>query len=131
MQQKAWLIVIVYKDEAISMFKGTQVVVTKGGKEYLGLAIRKQTFIERYVQQKVTTWVDELKCLSSVAITQPHAAFAAFTHGLGSRWTYLARTTPNIENLIKPLKEIFSTKPYRANPWVGLKASLRLLSWSK
>ena len=43
--------------------------------------------------------------LSSIAITQPHAAFAAFTHGLTSRWTYLARTTPNIEELIKPLEE--------------------------
>ena len=43
--------------------------------------------------------------LSSIAITQPHAAFAAFTHGLTSRLTYLARTTPNIEELSKPLEE--------------------------
>ena len=62
-------------------------------------------FIESYVQQKVTTWIDELDHLSSIAITQPHAAFTAFTHGLTSRWTYLARTTPNIEDLIKPLEE--------------------------
>ena len=80
-------------------------VITEEGKKYLGSAIGKQTFIERYVQQKVTTWVDELERLSSIAIIQPHAAFAAFTHGLTSRWTYLARTTPNIANLIKPLEE--------------------------
>ena len=94
-----------YKDEAISTFEGTQMVITEEGKKYLGSAIGKQTFIERYVQQKVTTWVDELECLSSIAITQPHAAFVAFIHGLTSRWTYLARTTPNITNLIKPLEE--------------------------
>ena len=57
------------------------------------------------MQQKVTSWVEELERLSRIAITQPHPAFAAFTHGLSSRWTYLARTTPHIEDLIKPLEE--------------------------
>ena len=69
-------------------------------------------FIESYVQRKVTTWIDKLERLSSIAITQPHAAFAAFTHGLT---TYLARTTPNITDLIKPLEETIrslSTKPH-------------------
>ena len=94
-----------YKDEATSTFEGTQVVITEEGQKYLGSAIGKQTFIESYVQQKVPTWIDELDRLSSIAITQPHAAFTAFTHGLTSRWTYLARTTPNIEDLIKPLEE--------------------------
>ena len=103
---KAWLVVKEgYKDEATSAFEGTQVVITEEGQKYLGSAIGKQTFIESYVQRKVTTWIDELERLSSIAITQPHAAFAAFTHGLTSRWTYLARTTPNIADLIKPLEE--------------------------
>ena len=47
-----------------------------------------------------------LECLSSIAVTQPYAVFTAFTHSLTSRWTYLARTTPNIEDLIKSLEEI-------------------------
>ena len=103
---KTWLIVKEgFKNEAASLFEGTQVAITEEGKKYLGLATGKQTFIESFVQQKVTTWIDELERLSSIAITQPHAAFAAFTHGLTSRWTYLARTTPNIEELIKPLEE--------------------------
>ena len=68
-----------YKDETISTFEGTQVVITEEGKKYLESAIIKQTFIERYMQQEVTTWVDELERLSSIAITQPHAAFGAFT----------------------------------------------------
>ena len=94
-----------YKDEAVAIFEGTQVVVTEEGKKYLGSAIGKQSFIESYVQQKVASWVDELERLSRMATTQPHAAFAAFTHGLSGRWTYLARTTPHIEDLIKPLEE--------------------------
>ena len=94
-----------YKEEAASVFEGTQMVITEEGKKYLGSAIGQQTFIESYVPQKVTIWVDELERLSSIAVTQLHAAFAAFTHGLTSRWTYLARTTPNIDGLIKPLEE--------------------------
>ena len=65
-----------YKDEAASVFEGTQRVITEEGKKYLGSAIGQQTFIESYVQQKVAIWVDELEHLSSIAVTQPHAAFA-------------------------------------------------------
>ena len=36
-------------------------------------------------------WVKELKNLCKIAETQPHAAYAAFTHGLSSRWNYLLR----------------------------------------
>ncbi len=50
--------------------------------------------------------MEELKRLSSIAISQPHAAL---THGLSSRWTYLARTTPNIKDLIKTLEETIRT----------------------
>ena len=94
-----------YKDEAESTFGGTQVVITDEGSRYLGSAIGRQSFIESYVQQKVSSWGDELERLSSIAITQPHAAFAAFTHGSTNRWTYLARTTPHLECLLEPLEE--------------------------
>ena len=77
-----------HKDEAKALFEGTDVVITEEGKKYLGSAIGKPTFIESYVKTKVTSWVEELERLSSIliAITQPHAAFAAFTHGLTSRY---------------------------------------------
>ena len=94
-----------YKEKAESTFRGTQVVTSEEEKKYPGSAIGKQTFIENYVQQIVTTWVSELERFSSIAITQPHAAFEAFTHGLTNRCTYLARTTSNLVELIKPLKE--------------------------
>lgn len=58
------------------------------------------SFVECYVQHKVSGWVKEVERLSSNAETQPHAAYAAFTHGLTSKWTYLARTIPDIENLL-------------------------------
>ena len=86
-----------YEDEAALVFDGTQIIISKEEKKYLGSAIGKQTFIERYVQQKVTTLLEELECLSSIAIIQPHATLI---HGLTSRWMYLTRTTPNIDVLI-------------------------------
>jgi len=43
--------------------------------------------------------------LDSLAVAHPHAAYAAFTHGLSSRWTYIARTIPDTGNLLRPLEE--------------------------
>ncbi len=104
---KTWLIVKEGQlEKAKTTFQGTDVTTTEEGKRYLGSAIGKHSFLETYVEQKVDTWVEELKRLS---ISQPHAAFAALTHGPSSRWTYLARTTPNIEELIKPLEETIRT----------------------
>ena len=36
--------------------------------------------------------------------SQPHAAYAAFVHGLSRRWTFLSRTIPGISNLLQPLE---------------------------
>ena len=44
--------------------------------------------------------------MSSIATSQPHAAYRAFTHGLAGKWAYIARTIPNVESLFKPLEDI-------------------------
>ena len=41
-----------------------------------GAAIGTQTFVERYVEEKVSDWVDAVERLSSIAHTQPHAAYS-------------------------------------------------------
>ena len=51
-------------------------------------------------------WVKEIEHLPSIAISQPHAAYAAFTHGLiHNKWTYFSRTIPNLEELFEPLED--------------------------
>ena len=77
--------------------------ITEEGR-HLGAAIGTRSFVEGYVHHKVSKWVQEVECLSSITATQPHAAYVAFTHGLTSKWTYLARTIPNLEELFKPLE---------------------------
>ena len=102
---KTWLIV---KDsnleEATTLFQGTGVSITAEGKRHLGAAIGTNSFVESYVKRKVSGWVHEVQRLSSIAVTQPHAAYAAFTHGQTSKWTYLAKTIPDIGDLLKPVE---------------------------
>ena len=103
---KTWLIVKEDKlQAATAMFQGTGINITTQGKRHLGAALGTRTFVEEYVHSKVAGWIQEVKRLSLVALSPPHAAYAAFTHGLSSRWVYVARTTPGIGDLLIPLEE--------------------------
>ena len=108
---KTWLVVKEEKlEEAQNTFQGTNVAITSEGRKLLGAAIGTPSFIDAYVQQKVAEWTQEVEQLSNIATTQPHAAYSAFTHGLISKWTYLSRTTPDIENHMKPLEDAIRQK---------------------
>ena len=85
-------------------FEGTRVSITQKGKRHLGTALGTNSFIDSYVRKNVPEWVCMIE-QQSFAVTQPHGAYAAFTHGLTSRRTFLVRTTPNIGNLLQPLEE--------------------------
>ena len=77
---------------AHSVFAGTGIKVVTDGARYLGAAIGTPDFIAGYTAGKVQDWQQELMRLSELATTGPHAAYAAFTHELRGRWTYLLRT---------------------------------------
>ena len=77
----------------------------QGRQRHLGAAIGNDAFKEEYVREKVATWAEELERLTRIAESQPHAAYAAFTHGLASKWTFLARTVPDVSNLFQPLED--------------------------
>ena len=80
----------------IEVFEGTGVQITTEGKCHLGAAMGSRSFAEEYTSRKVEKWTEEIKRLAKVAVSQPHAAYAAFTHGMSCRWTYLMRTIPNL-----------------------------------
>ena len=50
-------------------------------------------------------WSKEIKHLTQVAVSQPHAAYAVFTHGISSRWSYVLRTIPEIHDILLPLED--------------------------
>ena len=104
---KTWLVVKEpHHSAAISSFGNTQVNITTEGKPHLGAALGTQTYIDQHVIHKVQLWSSDLKRLSSIATSQPHAAYAAFIDGMVSKWCYIARTIPNISHLLQPLEDI-------------------------
>ena len=54
----------------------------------MGGAMGTSSFVRQYIKRKVECWVNEVKKLSKIMETQLHAAYAALTHGLSSKWTY-------------------------------------------
>ncbi len=76
------------------------------GRPYLGGAIGSDTYVNEYVSGKVFQWSKELKLLSEIAASQPHAAFSAFTHGMKSKWSYLSRTLPDSGCHLQALEDI-------------------------
>ena len=57
--------------------------------EYLGGVIGTTPFLQKVVE-KVKIWSEEVKKLSFITESEPHAAYASFIHGVSARWTYFA-----------------------------------------
>ena len=87
------------------MFKDTSIHVCMEGTRYLGAAIGKASFLQSFARDKVDAWVCEIETLSTIALDQPQAAYAAFIHGVRSRWNYLMRTMPEIYMELQPLED--------------------------
>jgi hypothetical protein len=78
-------------EEAKILFKDTEIELTEGQRD-LGAAIGSTKSVDQYIEGKVSIWIEQINLLSSIARTQPHAAYAAFTQGLQHRWSFLQRT---------------------------------------
>ena len=63
---------------------------TTEGRPVLGAPIGTPEFTANFIKYMVTQWRDELKVLTSFATTHPQAAFAAYTHGLAGKRSYLS-----------------------------------------
>ena len=108
---KTWLVT---KEEchptAVAAFEGTNINVTCSGRPYLGAALGTASYIDQFVAEKIAQWAGEVSLLSAIAITQPHAAYAAFTHGLLSKWSYLSRILPNLSSHFQHLENVIRTE---------------------
>ena len=52
-----------------------------------------QNHLLETIFQKVQLWSEEVVNLVEVAESEPHAAFAAFTHGISASWNHFSRVT--------------------------------------
>jgi hypothetical protein len=88
--KKTWLIVKEKHYEAAQqIFSDTEVQPTIVEKRYLGAPVGTSSFIKSYVHIKqIAKWIQEIDKISSIATSQPHASYAAFTHGLAGKWNY-------------------------------------------
>ena len=104
---KTWLVVKEDQQlEAEALFHDTDINITCSGRPYLGVPLGTQQYKDQFISEKVSEWVEELRTLSTIASTEPHAAYAALTHGLSSRWLYLSRTMPSIDQHLQRLEEV-------------------------
>ena len=68
--------------EVIAIFKDSNLNITTKGKHHLGEALGTRTFVESFVKKQVSEWISEIKLLSQIAVSQPHAAYVSLTHSL-------------------------------------------------
>ena len=59
---------------------------------------------QKYIQEKIETWIDEIKVLANIAKSEPHCALAAFMHGLRNRYVYFMRTILDIGKYLTSLE---------------------------
>ena len=95
-----------FQSAAVAQFIGMGVNVTCKGRPYLGAAIGTQEYIRKFMGDKVTEWSAEVQLLAKLGESQPHAAYAALTHGLSSRWCYVFCTVPNVSVFLQPLEDV-------------------------
>ena len=104
---KSWLVTkSSCYDVAVSQFSDSGVNVTCEGRPYLGAAIGTPEFSRKFVDELVKKWSSEVTLLAKIAESQPHAAFSALTLGLSSRWRYIFRTMPDINDPLQPLEDV-------------------------
>jgi hypothetical protein len=91
--------------KALSFFRNTNIEITTDGTNYLGGAIGSTEYITSVIKENVQEWCDQIKCLAKIVLSEPHAAFAAFTHGIAATWQYLSRVTniPSVTTGVQPL----------------------------
>ena len=79
--------------------------VTSQGRPHLGAPLGSKEFVDQFVSEKVSQWREELTLLADIAKSQPHAAYAAFTHGYVHKFSYLCRTVPDMEHPLQLLED--------------------------
>lgn len=85
-----------------SVFLDSGIISLQMGRDtWVLLYIGTQSFLEDYMQDKVSEWV---YLVSSIAKTKPHAVYSAFTHGSSCKLSYFLHTT-NTADLLKPLED--------------------------
>ena len=108
---KTWLVVKpASREAAVARFQDTGIQITSEGRPLLGGPLGTSVFIEEYIESATKSWVGEVETLAKIASVHPHPAYAAYTHGLANKWTYLARVNGTCQEHYSKLEKAVRTK---------------------
>jgi hypothetical protein len=108
-------------EQARKVFKGSGIdIKTEGAKDsgveiittgtrHLGAAVGTDDFKHSYIKKKVDAWIACVKTLATIANSEPHAAYSAYTHCLQTQWGFLCRSMPGVPALFQPLEDAIRT----------------------
>ena len=104
---KTWLIVKdAYVKKSNEIFKNSSIQTTSTGQRHLGAVIGTTEYKQEYMNEKITTWIEEIRMLSEIAKTEPQSAYICFTSGFKHKITYYMRTIPNISHLLQKIDDV-------------------------
>ena len=66
--------------------------------------------MDSYLQAKVENWCVQLETLSFLAIANPQCAYAVYTHGFSSKFSYIMRTISRSSIFFEPIETILVEK---------------------
>ena len=85
-------------------------VVTSSGARHLGAVLGSRIDKLKFINEKVKDWVEEIEVLSKIALTEPHAAYAAFTKCLQAKWNFVSRTISGVGDLLIDVEQTIRQK---------------------
>ena len=104
---KTWLIVKdAYATKSNEIFKHSSIQITSTGQRHLGAIIGTTEYKQEYMNEKLTTWIQEIRMLSEIAKTDPQSVYICFTSAFKHKITYYMRTIPNISNLLQKIDDV-------------------------
>ncbi len=65
---------------------------------------------KKYISDKVSKWIEGIDKLAEIAESQPHAAYSAYVHGYQHKFHYFLRILDDIEEELRPLDEVITSK---------------------
>ena len=109
---KTWVIVKPkHLEEAQSIFSGTNIkITTTKSKKHLRAAIGSEIYRKEYINEKIDTWIHEIKLLSEIAAFAPQEAYTCFTSGYKLELNFCMRTIPSIGEDLKRIDEILTSQ---------------------
>ena len=116
--------------ETRNVFNDSNVNITIKSKRHLGAVVGSNEYREEYVKDLVNDQNNQLVLLSSIAESQPQAAYLVFVSVVKSKLNCFMRTIPRISQFLYPLEETIRNKfiPAITGGHICSKNEQRLLS---